>query len=224
MGQLGQVRIAVVAVERLEHLGRTPMKSHASRGAELAIERVADEDVREAQATTAAGKIRDDARRHRLVEAVEQRVARALAQPLQRVEPELAAQHRGHREQALAVGREPAEAVPDHLAHALGQGRPPGRGPRLVETPFGGEQPDELADEERVALGLSVHGSRESVAGGLARDQLDDAGHLGQLKPSDPHEASDGLAPQLGHGCPQRIAVSRLDVAVGPDEHQARLA
>ena len=58
----------LVAVERLERLDDLPVQPDAAGAREPVVERVADEDVREAQASGRAGDVGDDAGGDRLVE------------------------------------------------------------------------------------------------------------------------------------------------------------
>ena len=77
--ELGQVGSGLVAVERLERLDRQPVQPDAAGGSEPFVERVADEDVREAKATRPVGNVGDDAGGQRLVEQC--RAARPLRHP-----------------------------------------------------------------------------------------------------------------------------------------------
>jgi len=49
--ELGQVGSRLVAVERLERLHRQPVQPDTASSGESLVERVADEDVREAETT-----------------------------------------------------------------------------------------------------------------------------------------------------------------------------
>ncbi len=91
--ELGEVGPGVLAVERLERLHRQPVQPNAAGSGEPIVEGVPNEDVREAQATGRTGNVGDDARGHRLVEQVEQRVLRHTPDAGKRVEGELAAHH-----------------------------------------------------------------------------------------------------------------------------------
>jgi hypothetical protein len=98
IGELGEMRIALGAVELLERLDRTPVKPQALATGEIAVEAVSDQRMREPKAAAANGDIDDDSRRLRLVEQVEQPLMGLLADPLERIEPELSAEDRGDRE------------------------------------------------------------------------------------------------------------------------------
>ena len=67
------------------------------------VERVADQDVGEAQAAGRAGDVGDDARGHRLVERLEQLIPETAAESSERVDAELAADHRREHQHAVAL-------------------------------------------------------------------------------------------------------------------------
>ena len=91
----------------------------------------------------------------RLVEQLEDGATLESADTRQRIEIELAAEHRGQGEKPVALVREMAQTAADHLPHALRDRKRRHR--RLVQASLRGEQPHDLADEERVAVGLGVH-------------------------------------------------------------------
>ena len=64
----------------------------------------------------------------------------------------------------------------------------------------------------------------ELLAWRRACGQLDQAGDLGHVEPTESDRAGDRLAANLGHGLVQRIAGLGLGVSVGADENDARLA
>ena len=100
-----------------------------------------------------------------------------LADALQRVEPELAADDGGGAQQlARALGQR-REAVADRLAHAVGD---PQRGDLLLalQPPLRAQQSHDLVDEERVALGRVVDRAHDAVRWAPAGDALDDLGHV----------------------------------------------
>ena len=137
---------------------------------------VPDQGVGEAHAADRAGDLRDDARLDRLVEQLEDGAALESADTRQRIEIELAAEHRGKREKPVALVREVAQAAADHLPHALRDGKRRRR--RLVKASLRGEQPHDLADEQRVALGLGVHRRGQVGCGRAGRGELDEAGDV----------------------------------------------
>ena len=135
--------------------------------ADVVVERLADEAVREAVRADRGRPLDDDAELDGLAERAVEVGGLELADALQRVEPELAADDRGGAQQlARALGQR-REAVADRLAHAVGD---PQRGDLLlaVQSPLGAQQPHDLVDEERVALGRVVdraHDARPMGAG-----------------------------------------------------------
>ena len=218
--ELGEVRLARGAVDELERLGRAAMEPHALPAAELAVEAVADQRVREAQSGAAPGQIGQHAGGERLVEQVEQLVARAPADGFEHVEPELPPEDGRLGQEIAAVGREVPQAMGDHLAHALREARPPRRAGGFRETPLRREQPDELGDEERIALRLVVDRHRERVVRPCAGDELDAPCDLRPVETAERQQAGDRLAAQLGDGLAQRTARARLRVAVGGDDER----
>ena len=59
-------------VQGLEGVDRQPVQPHAANGRETFVQRVADEDVREAKTTGTAGNIGENACGHRFVQRFEQ--------------------------------------------------------------------------------------------------------------------------------------------------------
>ena len=72
VSKLGQVWSRLSSVERLERLDRQPVQAHAAGARKPVVERVADEDVREAKSAGAGGEVGEDAVGDRLVGQVEQ--------------------------------------------------------------------------------------------------------------------------------------------------------
>jgi hypothetical protein len=78
-----------------------------------------DQGVGKAHAADLPGDFRDHASLHPLVEQLEDGAALEPADTSQRIEIELAAEHRGQREKPVALVREMAETAADHLSDAL---------------------------------------------------------------------------------------------------------
>lgn len=157
--ELREVWLGVAGVQLFEDLPEPAVEPDAPGGRHRVVERVADQRVREAQAAQGAGHVRDDAGVGRLVEHVQQVVASELARALERLEAELAPDHRREREDAAAVVGEPLQATLDHVTHTLGNRQAPQRLTRRgLETPFVHQQTHHLANEERIAFRLAVDG------------------------------------------------------------------
>jgi hypothetical protein len=111
------------------------VQQHATSAAEPLVEGVADEDVREAGAAGRTVDVGDDARRDRLVERVEQRVLRDVAEPGERIERELAPENGGKDERPVARVREMGEPPGDDVADSLGAARRPSTDSRRTISP-----------------------------------------------------------------------------------------
>ena len=130
-----------------------------------------------------AGRSSDDAELDRLAQRPVEIAGVELAHALQRVEPELAPDDRGGRQQdARAVGQR-GEAMADRLANAVGDPQPDDRGAR-VEPALGAQQPHDLVDEERIALGRLVDRAHDALGRAAAGDALDDLGDVALAQPA----------------------------------------
>jgi hypothetical protein len=91
---LGRLRVPFqrLAVQVLEGLRDTPVQPHAARRRKAVVERVANEDVREAEPVGRPRDIGHDPRRDGFVETVQQLVDPHTVQPRDRVDGELSAE------------------------------------------------------------------------------------------------------------------------------------
>ena len=105
----------------------------------------------EAVAAGAAGHFREDAGAKRLLHRLQQPLAGEVGDPLEDSQVELPSDHGRDGEDATALSRQAGNPLADHLAHALRDGKSRAG---TLEATIGGEQVDELGEEERVALGL----------------------------------------------------------------------
>ena len=114
-----------------------------------------------------------------LVEKQHELARRAVLERSHQVERDLDADDRSagqHFPTLVAQAREPPT---DYGLHAFGHSQcltDPFRRP--VETSFLGEQPDDLADKQRVSLGLAMDGLGKTVGRPLTRGQFDVARDL----------------------------------------------
>ena len=173
VGELGDVRLGIGGVELLEREPDAAVQEAAALRAEVVVQRLADEAVREAVRADRRRPLDDDA----AVDGLRQRAVELgrleLADALQRVEAKLAPDDRRRQQQdARAVGQR-REAVADRLAHAVGDAQP-GDLRLAVEPALGAQQPHDLVDEERVALGRFVDRAHDAVGRTAAGDALDD--------------------------------------------------
>lgn len=111
----------------------------------------------------------------------------------------------------------------DHLANALRHRQGPSPRYCFVEPPFRGEEPYQLADEERIPFCLPVDRRRQLVAGSSSGGELDHLCDLGDVEPAEANRAGNRLASNLRHGLGQLLG-SRLGVPVGADDDDARVA
>ena len=166
--QLGEAAFHLhrLALDRLADLA---VQAHAACRGHVLVERLAHDGVREAVVLGRVRLLDDQAGGDRLVEQVEELVALALADDLERVEVELPPEDRRDREHLVAVVGEVLQPPADDLADALRDpDAPAAGGVGLVEPALGREQAHDLADEERVALGLAVHRLDEGLGRGSA--------------------------------------------------------
>ena len=145
--------------------------------------------------------------RRRGIENVEQVVLAGLRGPGQQVEIEVPADDRRHREHPPGFLPQSPDPRPDHLAHTVGQGRtarvrsrPPTVRWRLGRSLPSRQMTQHLAHEERVAIGLPVHGVGQADAGvveALTGCGLQERHHPvvvepGQLDAGHPAQAMEG--------------------------------
>src|SRR4051794_41589853 len=101
----------------LDRLGDAAMEAHALRHAELLVERLADERVREREPERARlARVGHDALALGLLEQLERAVAAQVGDPLHDLDAELAADRARHREYAVAVLRQAIEPAAHDLA------------------------------------------------------------------------------------------------------------
>src|SRR5436309_6028461 len=119
------------AVQRFESLYDLTVQLPPSCRLQAVVEGVPDEDMGEAPASGRSRDVCDNALSNRLGEQLDERLVIELTQVRERVEIELAAEHRGQAQDAVALLRQVAQAATDHLGHVRRDGKL-GRG--LVQT------------------------------------------------------------------------------------------
>ena len=190
------------------------MRADARGGAELLVERVADERVAEGERRRARGGGHEQSGGDGLVDGLQQRRGRHAQCVRHRAQPELAADDGGQAQQLARGVREPGGAAADGVADAVGQ-RQTGR--RAVQRALALEQRDELAGEERVALGRRVQ-QLDELAAGVGRGARGEERGERLLV-----ESAQGHAPPTGQQLPgQRPRLPRPQLRVadgGDDEH-----
>ena len=136
--------------------------------------------------------------------------------------------HRAGGEDLLCLGAEPLESPPDHEPYALGHvelidGDVDAELPGVVEDlAFLDEMPEDLLDEERVALRLLEDGADDRVGRGLAREGFEhhrDAGAVEALH----RQALHGAGAHEPFECRrERARDFELDIAVGADAQHSK--
>ncbi len=218
--------------QRLEGLSHPAVQLDPSGRAEFVVDRVADEGVDEGEPAGSALDLPHQSGLARLGQCLDHRGAVQGGQGAEHGHVELAADHRPQREQPVDGLGQAGEAAPDHLPYAV---RNPGdfspeRPPvsLLDQLARFDEVPQELAHEERAAVGLGIHGvgQGELAALQVVAGQGLHHGHglaVGEAPQAEPLDAA--LPAQLGQQVGERMASADVGVAVGPDDEQGhRLA
>ena len=229
VGELGDVLGGLGAVTGFESLGYPAMQTHPPGGAELVVEGVADERVREAEAPRRQCELAHQSRGDGRLEGFEVLVFGRAAHVAQHGQVEVAADDRGHGQGALGGLGQAGDAAPDDLAHADGNaqvGDVADIGPAAVLFKHGarlGEVAQELAHEEGAAVGLAVHGMGEgdtAVAQVVTGHGLEERRDVDVLEAAQ-CDARDARFPaQVGEHLDKRVAVREVAVAVGAHQKQ----
>jgi hypothetical protein len=219
VGQLGQVRLGVVPGRRLQGQADAVVEPAPARGREVLVQRLAHELVGERVAPGGGRVLAHDPGPLGLGQGLDEGPGAQAADPAQEPQVEVAADHRGHLEVGHRLGGQAGQPATEQAAELLGDARPgsgrhaPGPGQLAV-----GEQgPDQLADEQRVALGDLVDPGHHRRGGRLAGQPPHVGGHLGPAEAAEreaaPHPGQ--VAEQVG-----QLVEARVGVPVGADDHQ----
>ena len=92
---------------------------------------------------------------------------------------------------------------------------------RPVEASFLGEQPDDLADEQRVPLGLAMDGLGQTVGRPLRRGQFDVARHLVDREPRRIEPLRRRHARDLGEQADPWVSGGQLTLPVDGQHHDS---
>jgi hypothetical protein len=235
VGQLAQVLVGVVAVQLLEHLGGEPVQRQAPACGEPAVEGLADDRVREPVAADLAGRYLHDPRADRLLEELDRGLPRHARDSGEGLEPELASDDGGDRQEAARLLGKLRDAPVDDLAHPLGD--PELLDPPRVTHPATGalvegaalhEVAQHLLHEVRVPLGLAVDRlhqrqlvrARELLLG----DLLEHRPHLLDAEPAQQDALVGVLAAQRGEHLGQRVVAVEVGVAVRAEQQDSAVA
>ena len=121
VGELREVRVAVIRVQCLECLADFTVQAETTRATELPVQAVTNQDVGEAQPGGGSRNLRQHVPPQSLPERVQQLLLTAPAHVRQRPEVELPPEHGRERKRAPAIRGEVPQAPADHFA-----GRPGG--------------------------------------------------------------------------------------------------
>ena len=170
----------------LDRETRALVEGGAFRRAELLVEGVADQRVGEGIATVA--QIGDQPLGDRLGRRSHQLLWLHVGDPPDQLLLEVPADHRGDTQCLIGPVAEAIEAPADHLPNAL-RDLQLRRVTAAGQLALAGEQPDDLADEERIAVRLLVDGL------GQAHGRRGAGGHLDVTLDTPDREALERYAP-----------------------------
>ena len=121
MEVVGELREAcgTVGVESLERQPDLAVQGHPPRPGQLLVHGLADERVGERVAAHRTRVLDDDARPDRLLEILEQSIARCDRERLEHVQVEGATDHRGGPEHAVRAVAQARQPLADHLGEPL---------------------------------------------------------------------------------------------------------
>jgi hypothetical protein len=148
-------------MQRLDRLADRTMQAAAPCRAQFVVQRHPDQVVGEL--VTSFRRLLDDMRGDAFVQSVQQAVVGGPPRGVQQqVEREVPADHRGEPKHVVARCRQQIEAPADDLLHAFGDAhRRRQRRQRCAEHTLLLQEPHDLAEEERIPLGLRVQGRSE---------------------------------------------------------------
>ena len=213
----------------LERLADAPVQPHAPRAAELLVERLADQRVREGEAARGARNFGEDPRAARLVERVEQRVARKArrrpraraARTRARSPPRRAAPRSPSPRGARDAGRSPRarlrgcrapRAARSRPAAALAAQRADSTRWRSTSSAKNGLPSVSACEHAHEALGCLVLRARGDHA----------APSSAGIEAAQQHPLDARLAPQVSQQLGERMRAREIGLAVGAEQEQRR--
>ncbi len=174
VGERGKLGLAGGPVQVLDRQHCLAMAAQALGRAELLVERVADEPVREPVAARRPRSGDQHPGRNRRAEPIEELLGRRAGEPHEHRQLELDAEDRREAQHLPHRRCERCAARADRLADAGGKRQPAAR-PDLVEAPLGEQNAHDLVDEQRVAARTLVepaHDRRPRCPPGPAAHEL----------------------------------------------------
>jgi hypothetical protein len=162
VGQLGQMGLGILGVQRLQDFAGPPVQRRSLTRRNLLIQGVPDQGVREAEAAEPARHLGENAGGHGFFQHIGDSVIAGLRHPFQGSKLKLASEHRRLGEQRHTPIRQVAQPARDDLPKPLGDPEVRrGRIHGISEAPLDGEEPNDLSDEQRVSLRLPKHGGSQ---------------------------------------------------------------
>ena len=165
--------------QMLEGLGGTEMEIPAHRSRQRRVQHVPDQGMREPPRATRHPRLHQDVGGGAFVEQRQELGGRAILDCGRQLKRDLDADHGRPREHFVAWVAQSSKAPPDDRLDTLGDAERLARAVGWpVETSLLREHADDLADEQRVALGLSRDGLRQPFRRPAPRGDRDVASHL----------------------------------------------
>jgi len=224
VGQLDDP-VGVVAVEVLDGPAHSGVQAGPAQGAELVVDALLHEGVREPVVAQGAFDLAHQAGGHRRVDEVQGLVVVDGGRRDHHVEIEIAAHDRGHAQHLVRAGVEATQAAAQDVSHSRRHGATCGGGHivaavAVAESTFAHQQAGQLGHEEGVSLGAGVHGGDRRRAGlglgGLGHE----AAHLGFAQAAQVDADQGRLAGQGGEQVVEGVGVSGVDVDVAVGAQQ----
>jgi hypothetical protein len=222
--ELGDPAAGAVAAQVLQRLGDAAVQARAARRPQRVVERVVDQVVREVERARLLRALEQQRRLDGPVQHVDEPVLVLVHHALEQLEVELAANDGGAGQHVPAVLAQALDPPLHHLAHALGKAERvevadelPAAVRRLHDRAGLRQVAQDLADEERVAVGFGRDLARERQPG---RVQLVPGGVLHQRHDRGLAEAAQRqppdalLAAQIGQHVHERVVARDVAVAV----------
>jgi hypothetical protein len=219
---LGKMRIEILAVHALEQATHFTVELEPPGRRKIVIERLPHELVREGVTVRRGGKLGDDAQRHCVVNHVEEPSRGQPAPALEQVQIELAPEDGSDPENRHRLTGQGGHAAADQRANLLRHASERVRARRVeaLQGVLGSEKPDDLSQEEGIALGDLVQPHDEMARRPRSDEGRDVVVHVcrGQAAKRDPPSDSGELGEDVA-----QLAYPLLRLSVGSDEHDARL-
>ena len=204
-------------VQPFEHLPDPAVRPGAPAARKVFVERVPDEAMGEPETSADLRHLDHHVGRDRRIQDLEQLIP--VADPAERGEGELAPEYRRLHKQVGAAVRQVRQALRDHLLDGRRKGGATGcLVAEIVQASLGGQQPDDLFHEQRIALGLAMDGCGQRLGGVDLGRQLDVARDVELGQAGQPQPAGRVVTVELGQRGPQRVIARQLHVSVGSDD------